>query len=263
MTYTHGHHESVLRGHRWRTVENSAAYLLGELVPGSQVLDVGCGPGTITSDLASRVMPGRVIGIDQSPEVIDQARSLMSSELAGLSFDVGDVYHLSYDDATFDIVHAHQVLQHLEDPVAALAEMRRVCKPGGIVAVRDADYGAMVWFPDMPELERWRSLYRQIARQNGGEPDAGRALLSWASQVGFSALQPSASAWCFANDLDRAWWGGQWADRVQHSRFSEQALSSGIADDAELEALASAWRAWSHDPSGWFAVLHAEVLCRV
>jgi ubiquinone/menaquinone biosynthesis C-methylase UbiE len=64
--YTHGHHESVLRSHRWRTVENSAAYLVPFLRPGLDLLDVGCGPGSITQDFATRVAPGRVCGLDRS-----------------------------------------------------------------------------------------------------------------------------------------------------------------------------------------------------
>src|SRR6188472_2086916 len=63
-TYTHGHHESVLRSHEWRTAENSAAYLLPHLQPGMDLLDVGCGPGTITLDLARLVAPGHVVGVD-------------------------------------------------------------------------------------------------------------------------------------------------------------------------------------------------------
>src|SRR5690606_33807663 len=71
--YTHGHHESVLRSHRWRTAENSAAYLLPHLAPGTSVLDVGSGPGTITADLAARVAPGRVVGVDASADVVSDA----------------------------------------------------------------------------------------------------------------------------------------------------------------------------------------------
>src|SRR5580658_3161202 len=81
--YTHGHHESVLRSHTWRTAENSAAYLLPFLQPGLSVLDVGCGPGTITADLALLVAPGEVVGIDASSEVVAQAAA--STEGAGLS----------------------------------------------------------------------------------------------------------------------------------------------------------------------------------
>src|ERR1700691_5384064 len=114
MTYTHGHHESVLRSHTWRTAENSAGYLLPHLRPGLSLLDVGCGPGTITVDLARRLAPGQVIGLDASDEIVAQARALgAQSEATNVRFEVCDLFALKYDDATFDVVHAHQVLQHL------------------------------------------------------------------------------------------------------------------------------------------------------
>ena len=261
MTYTHGHHESVLRSHRWRTVENSAAYLLPHLAPGIDLLDVGCGPGTITADLARRVAPGTVVGIDASSAVIDAARA-EASGIDNVTFEIGDVYALEQDDGRFDVVHAHQVLQHLPDPVGALREMRRVCRPGGIVAARDGDYGAYCWHPAEPALDRWLALYRTIARHNGGEPDAGRHLLAWARAAGFADVQPGASVWCFATPDDRAWWGGLWADRMTRSAVAEQAVRDGFATETELDAIADGWRRWAGDPDGWFAVLHGEVLCR-
>src|SRR2546430_2631838 len=147
-TYLHGHHDSVLRSHRWRTAENSAGYLLPRLAPDARVLDVGCGPGTITADLAARVPGGDVTGIDAAADVLAQARQ--EAERRGLDnvrFDTGDVYHLDFADGTFDVVHAHQVLQHLTDPGAALREMRRGCRPGGLVAARDGDYGGLFLHP--------------------------------------------------------------------------------------------------------------------
>src|SRR5688572_30639011 len=147
-TYTHGHAESVLRSHRWRTVENSAAYLLPHLGAGVDLLDVGCGPGTITIDLAQRVAPGRAVGMDAASDAIDAARvAADESDASNLQLVTGDVYALEHDDGSFDVVHAHQVLQHLADPVAALREMRRVCRTGGVVAARDSIYRAMTWFP--------------------------------------------------------------------------------------------------------------------
>jgi 2-polyprenyl-3-methyl-5-hydroxy-6-metoxy-1,4-benzoquinol methylase len=128
MTYTHGHHESVLRSHRWRTVENSAGYLLPALRPGTRVLDVGCGPGTITLDIAQRVAPGVVVGVDSAAAIVDDARTnATDAAMPNLTFEVGDVYALPYDDGSFDVVHAHQVLQHLADPVAALPKSRVAC----------------------------------------------------------------------------------------------------------------------------------------
>ncbi len=259
-TYTHGHHESVLRSHQWRTAENSAGYLLDALTPGTRVLDVGCGPGTITVDFARRVAPAPVVGIDREAEVLENARA--AARAAGVdtvTFDVGDVYALSFPDDSFDVVHAHQVLQHLTDPVAALREMRRVCLPGGVVAARDSDYAAFTWFPEDPRLTRWLDLYHEVARSNDAEPDAGRHLLQWARAAGFTAVDAGASVWCFASDADRTWWGGMWADRVVASAFAEQAVERGFATSAELEGMSAAWRAWSESPDGWFAILHAEI----
>ena len=133
--YTHGHHESVLRSHRWRTAENSAAYLLPHLKPHMRILDVGCGPGTITAGLAGYVPQGHVTGIDAAPDIVEQARELTAGR-ENLDFTTGEVYALDYPDDTFCVVHAHQVLQHLSDPVRALREMHRVTKPGGLVAAR-------------------------------------------------------------------------------------------------------------------------------
>lgn len=262
-TYTHGYHESVLRSHRWRTVENSAAYLVPWLRRGTDVLDVGCGAGTITVDLAERVAPGRVVGLDNGDAALRGARTAASGAgMHNASFNSGDVYRLPHADASFDVVHAHQVLQHLTDPVAALREMRRVCRPDGVVAVRDADYGGMRWSPDNPGLDRWLELYSALARHNGAFPDGGRHLKSWAIAAGFDEISCTATAWCFSSPEDRAWWGGTWADRVRESSFAERAVEQGRADRAELERLAAAWHDWAADERGWFLVPHGELLAR-
>lgn len=260
-SYTHGHAESVLRSHRWRTVDNSAAYLAHRLVPGAGVLDVGCGPGTITIDIARRVAPGLVIGLDAAADAIDAARAAATDAgVTNLTVDTGDVYALPHADDSFDVVHAHQVLQHLGDPVGALREMRRVCRPNGVVAARDGIYRAMSWSPSSPALDAWLEVYCAVAEANGGEPDAGKHLLGWALEAGFADVESSATAWCYATPTERAWWGGLWADRISLTALGARAVELGVATTADLSTMAAAWRAWADAPDAWFAVLHGEVL---
>jgi ubiquinone/menaquinone biosynthesis C-methylase UbiE len=263
-TYLHGHHDSVLRSHRWRTAENSAGYLLPRLRPDARVLDVGCGPGTITADLAGLVPDGDVTGIDAADGVVAEAREEAERRGQGnVRFETGDVYRLGYPDGTFDVVHAHQVLQHLTEPVAALREMRRVCRPGGLVAARDGDYGGIFWFPAEPGMTEWQSLYRAVARAIGGEPDAGRHMHAWARQAGFTSVAATASAWCYTGPEERAWWGNSWAERLTDSPFGDRAVEHGLATREDLERLAGAWRHWADSEDAWFAIPHGEILCEV
>ncbi|MGW4484385.1 methyltransferase domain-containing protein [Amycolatopsis sp. NPDC004368] len=259
--YTHGYQESVLRSHRQRTAENSAAYLLPRLAPGQTLLEIGSGAGTITAELAALVAPGRVTAV----ELTETARDLGRAEAGrrgqdNIDFVVGDVHGLDFPDDTFDIVHAHQVLQHVADPVQALREMRRVCRPGGVVAARDSDYAAFTWYPADPVLDRWLALYQRAARANGGEPDAGRRLLAWAHAAGFTDVRPSSTTWCFATPDARTYWGGMWADRILESDIAAQSLRDGLATQEELDEISAAWRRWTDNPDGWISLLHGEIL---
>lgn len=257
--YVHGHHDSVLRSHRWRTAENSAGYLLGHLEAGLSLLDVGCGPGTLTADLARRVAPGRVVGIDAAESVLDEARAAAVG-LDNVEFAEGDVYSLDFGDDSFDVVHAHQVLQHLTDPVGALAEMARVSR--GVVAVRDVDYATMTWWPASPDLDRWAEVYALVSRADGGEPDAARRLLSWAQAAGLFDVVATTSTWSYSTPPDREWWGGLWADRIVGSRIADRAVELGVATRHDLEEMSQAWRSWAAAPDGWFAMIHGEILVR-
>ena len=256
--YTHGHDASVLRAHGVRTVADSAAYLEPDLRPGVSVLDVGCGVGSITADLAERVAPGLVVGVDPVAAAATSTRDRSDA----VRVAVASGYRLPFADDTFDVVHAHQVLQHLGDPVAALVEMRRVCRPGGVVAVRDADYAAMTWWPEVEGLAEWRAVYHAVARGNGAEPDAGRRVRAWCRAAGFTDLDCTASVWTYADAPQRRWWGHQWAERSVDSAFARQAVERGLATTADLERIADAWRSWAADDDGWFLVPHGEVRCR-
>ncbi len=259
-TYTHGHHSSVLASHSWRTAKNSAGYLLAHLLPGQRLLDVGCGPGTISLDLAALV--AHVVAIDSGEAAVEAATANQAAVGAtNISFEVGDTYSLKFEDASFDVVHAHQVLQHLSDPVAALREMKRVCRPGGVVAVRDADYGGMFWSGADERMDRWREIYRKVAYRNDAEPDAARHMLAWAAEAELSSVTPSVETWLFATPEMRGWWASTWAERCVSSAFGDQAVQYGLATRDEMADIADCWRQWARNSHSWFAVVHGELLC--
>ncbi|GAA2745993.1 methyltransferase domain-containing protein [Terrabacter aerolatus] len=263
--YVHGHHASVLASHGARTAADSAAYLLPHLREGLRVLDVGCGPGTITLDLAEAVGPtGEVVGIENVAGPLEHARGHAAARGdTRTRFELADVMALPHADESFDVAHAHQVLQHLTDPVGALREMSRVTRPGGIVALRDVDYDSMVWHPASDGMTRWLEVYRRLARLNHAEPDAGRHLVAWAHAAGLDRLTSSASLWTYATPEQCAWWGATWARRALESTFATEALDQGLLDRAELAQVGAAWQAWSVHPDAWFAMTHAEVVAHV
>lgn len=271
-TYTHGHHASVLKSHTWRTAHNSAGYLLPHLKPDHHILDLGCGPGTITVDLAvtSLSPAGHITGVETAAAaesgVLKQAADLAAARNVSdrVSFVEGDGNKLPFPDATFDVVFCHQVLQHVGDPVGVLKEMARVAKKGGIVTARECDMNGLIWYPESEEMSQWQDTYRRTARALGGEPDAGRHLKKWAREAGFdpSNVKHSASCWCYATDEEVKWWSGMWAERTVASSFAKGALEAGTATQEELEAHKRTWENWGQQQDASFILPAGEIICR-
>ncbi|EME40499.1 hypothetical protein DOTSEDRAFT_74159 [Dothistroma septosporum NZE10] len=264
-TYSHGHHASVVKHHAKRTVENSAAFLLPHIKKNSRILDIGSGPGSITIGFARLAPEGHVTGGDIVPEVLKEAEVLAKEQnIRNISFQQIDANALPFEDASFDITFCHQVLQHVGDPVGVLKEMRRVTKPGGLVAAREADYRAFVWYPEPKELDRWGEVYQGIGKANGAEPNAGRYLRKWAAEAGFtpSAVTFTWAPWNFQHEEAKQW-GITWADRVRYSSFATSAKKHGMAGDADLESMAKAWLEWSEDPQAFIVVPNGEIVCEV
>lgn len=262
-TYTHGHHASVVTQHRKRTAAEAARFLLPHLRPGLRLLDVGCGPGSITVGLAAAVAPGEVLGIDlAADEVLAGGRQLAAEKgLTNLRFERGDLFELDAGGG-FDVVYAHQVLQHLSRPVDALRALRRLLRPGGIVAVRDSDYGTSTWSPPDDRLQRWLEIYHAVAARNGGEADAGRYLYGWLREAGFGEVRLSGTTWTFPGYDSAENWATSWAERTTQSNLAVKAVEYGIASSGELEDIADGFRQWCRQPAAFFSIGHVEALAQ-
>jgi len=257
--YLHGHHDSVLRSHRWRTAENSAAYFVKVIEPDWVILDVGCGPGSITADFAALVPDGHVIGVDASPEVLGEAAVTSPTT----PFLAADLFALPFEPHSVDAVHMHMVLQHVADPIGALRAVKEIVRPGGVIAARDSDYGAMRWSPPSALLDRWMAIYQASARLSGGEPNAGRFLASWAAEAGLDDVSSTSSTWVYDDDEKRRWWGSLWSERIMASRFADVVLENGLATREELGAISEDWTRFATSTDGRFDVPCGEILCRV
>lgn len=272
-TYAHGHSAATVAGHASRTAEFCAAHLLPHLSPGASILDVGCGPGSITATFLPYVSPGgRVVGIDSSAEVVATAQSQVGQRMSAaaassttIEFLVGDLFKLPFEDDTFDVVHAHQVIVHLplDKVAAALREMKRVCKKaGGLVAIRDAqpDRGGMQVFPADPLLPMTMDLFvKRVQMKSGVTPDSVGGFLKVArDEVGFRETKRQFSLDVFEGKELREMWGNQWSSRTDEQGFKSFVLETGLASEEEVAELPRAWKRWRDAEDGWCTLLQLE-----
>jgi ubiquinone/menaquinone biosynthesis C-methylase UbiE len=179
---------------RARTAANSAAFLLPYLRRGQELLDIGCGQGTITVGLARAVSPGEVVGLDVAESQVSAAREHAKEQgVPNVRFVMGDAYHLDFATDTFDVVFSNALLTHLSRPVEVLKEAWRVLKPEGIIGVREMDAGTSLHYPPDPVIEAHLEIYLRFRRHSGGDPTIGRRLKALLREAGFQNSWASGS----------------------------------------------------------------------
>jgi len=239
-----------------RTAAEEGAFFLPHLRAGMRVLDLGCGPGSITLGLAEAVAPGEVVGVDFQPAQVAQAQALSAARgVMNVRFEVADVYRLPFPDGSFDAVFAHAVLMHLREPVRALVEVRRVLRPGGIVGVRDSDWGGRIHAPATRLLEQWYALTVRVRQLNGGDPFMGRHHRRLLLEAGFARAEATVSVWSDGTP-EKTRRRASFL-KAQLQGFAPTALSEGWMDQTTVEAVAAEFDAWAERSDA----LYAETLC--
>ncbi len=192
-SYTPGYSAPVLSFMEERAADTHGGFFLPQLMPGWRVLDAGCGPGTITLGLARRVAPGPVMGIDIEDSQFGKAREQAEPEGLNVEFRKASVYQLPFEDKCFDAVFSHALLEHLSDPSAALAEFRRVLKPGGLIGLRAGDMGGMLIDSESEGPANCLAAYIAKREKNSGDPNVGRKLGRLLRKAGFTVQRITAS----------------------------------------------------------------------
>jgi ubiquinone/menaquinone biosynthesis C-methylase UbiE len=191
--YTPGYSAPVLSFMRQRTAEEHARFFLPSLANGFHLLDAGCGPGTITLGLARHVAPGHVIGIDIEDSQFAGSREQAKRESLNVDFRKADMYQLPFEDEVFDAVFSHAVLQHLKDPLAALTELRRVLKPGGVIGIGALDMGGILIDAESEGPAQGLAAYMANRAKGEGDPYIGRKLARLLRKAGFRVEQMTPS----------------------------------------------------------------------
>ena len=235
-----------------RTARHHAGYLLPYLRAGMDLLDVGCGPGSITTELARLVAPATAIGVDLRATTLP---SRAEREASSARFVVADVCRLPFADASFDAVHAHALFQHLGDPLAALHELRRVLRSGGVIGAADWDRELIFLHPRAELLERSFTYLAALRRSEGGDPQAGRMLAERLTRAGFERPAMHVTAEALATRRNALETGETWAKAFEDATTRARLLALGVTSEAELDALPAAWRDWAHAP-GAFMLTH-------
>jgi SAM-dependent methyltransferase len=221
-----------------------------------RVLDAGCGPGNITIGLAAAVGPsGEVVGIDKDRAAVEAPISAAAeSTCTNATFEVADVYRLPFADETFDAVFCHALLQHLAEPPAALRELRRVVRPGGLIGAADADHGGSIMWPELPVIDQFWELVREMRmRRGGGDTRIGRRLSALLHEVGFERVVASATADSDGDGESSRRTAAFWANYLRSPELREQVLEAGLATAGDLDEMADAWLRWGGSPGAFWA----------
>ena len=235
-----------------------AAFLSPHLRAGMRLLDCGCGPGSITVDLAQAVAPGEAIGIDLREDALAQGRALARERrIATVMFQAASVYQLPYPDGSFDAAFACAVLQHLAAPLAALEEMRRVLKPGGVIGIVDGSSTITFRHPTNSLIDKWDRLRALEREHNAGRPSDALQLRALLREAGFAKTRASG---------EMATEAGPPAGSLEETRrvaqhhlirlrgvLGELAIAQGWTTAGELERIAEALVAWGEAPDAFYA----------
>ena len=238
-----------------RTFEQVQTYFAGRLKPGMNVLDCGCGPGTLTLGLAQAVDPGQATGIDIEPGMVDRANALADEGgIKNVDFRVDDITDLSFPNDCFDLVFVSAVLEHLPDPVVALKEIRRVLKPGAATVIINTDWGDPLISPESDDIRRFFELFEAGFNRYGGSLNRGRHLRLMMREAGLDVTEFQAYYGSSGTPVTIQYTVGGYISWMKNFRIFDEAVSLGDVDRSTLDKMEENMLKWADNPEAFIAV---------
>jgi SAM-dependent methyltransferase len=262
VVYTHGTSNEMLGVMSGRRAAEWLNFLLPYLKPGFNVLDCGCGPGSLTVDVADLVKPGKVVGLDINTDQFEAGRRMAAARgLTNVEFRRGNMAELPFADASLDAVIAITAVQHLPDPLIGLREIRRVLKPGGVVGIKDEDWGSLLWEPATPMLKECAELITRVWERNGGQPFYPRHLRRLLLEAGFVRAEAGAIARAFGTPEGTRWLCEHFLrGHFIEPNFAQTAIGAGWADPMKLAAMQAETERWADRPDAFWSLTFCEAV---
>ena len=261
--YTMGFSEPIVQQFKRHTADSHASHLLPHLRPGLRVLDVGCGPGTISVGLARAVEPGELHGIDMEESQIDIARSIAGAGgHDNATFHVGDVTGLPFEDDFFDVVHGHAIFTHVPDTRAAMSEVKRVLKPGGIISCREAIFRYSFQTPSFEVLDIGWVMFSELIAADEGHPDFGKDVKRHLVEAGFTDIRATASFNHYSTSEEIAGLYHVIVGWFLSPDTVRAAQAYGVATQAHFDRFRDALDRWKSHPGAFGAVAYGEAIAR-
>ena len=191
LPYVHGYspRESVRLGDQAQTLADLLHQ--DERYPaGARVLEAGCGTGAQTVILARNNPAAHFVSVDVSRDSLEHARTAVEREgLTNVRFEEADVFRLPFPDAAFDAVFVCFVLEHLAEPLRALAELKRILRPGGTITAIEGDHGSAYFHPDSELARKAIQCLVDLQKRDGGDSLIGRRLYPLLDRAGFAEIK--------------------------------------------------------------------------
>ena len=261
--YPFGYGAAAVSMMKRRSAEANAGFFLEKLTTGSSLLDVGCGPGSITVGIAKALAPGNVVGIDIEASQVELGREHALEEgVKNCSFETASALNLPMTDASFDAVYGHTIVMQFKDPAPVLDEVKRVLKPGGLVGFREIDLGASLFHDENSAIKDVLFTLRRSIIENDGNPDIGHSLPTILSSAGLELVDVSAKYSFASSPTAKRKMHSAMAELWEQADFPAQAEELGWISAADRGTMSDRLEKEGADPASFSGTTYVEVVAR-